>query len=261
MGKKARIRKEFKTLQKVEVKEHIESKIRGSNPFYRLWAKWQFWTYIFVFAAIIFYPFYNKLMEENKMNTDNFVVMHTTMGDITFELYKKDVPKTVDNFVKLSKQGFYDGLLFHRVIKSFMIQGGDPKGDGTGGPGYEFADEISDHKIVAGTVAMANSGPNTNGSQFFIVTENEQTHLDGKYNVFGKVISGLDIAVKISEVSTDSNDKPLQDVKINSIEIQSRKLAVTEEAASDGTSVNTNRSNASATTDGTTLPLSNTTGE
>lgn len=261
MGKKARLRKDKRVSEEKVIKEHIEAKVRSLNPFYLIWTKWQFWAYVVVIVLIILFPFYNKVTKERAMNKDNVAVFHTTMGDITVELYKTDAPNTVNNFVKLSSQGFYDGLLFHRVIKSFMIQGGDPKGDGTGGPGYQFDDEPTDHKIVAGTLAMANSGPNTNGSQFFIVTEQAQTHLDGKYNVFGKVLSGLDIAVKISEVAVDGNDKPIEDVKINSIEIQSRKLAATEEATSDSTSVNTVGSDASSTTDGTTLPLSNTTGE
>jgi cyclophilin family peptidyl-prolyl cis-trans isomerase len=142
------------------------------------------------------------------------------MGDISIELYAKDAPKTVENFEKLSKDKFYNGLLWHRVIKGFMIQGGDPKGDGTGGPGYQFEDEINDHKIVAGTVAMANSGPNTNGSQFFIVTEQPQPQLDGKHTVFGKVLTGMDIVRAIGEAPTNSDDKPLSDITINSIEIK-----------------------------------------
>lgn len=223
MGKNARIRKEKRVQEKKVVKEYIEARVKNANPFFKIWAKWQFWTYIAVLLLIVFFPFYNQLNKDRAMYKDNFAIFHTSMGDISVELYKDDAPNTVNNFVKLSKQGFYDGLLFHRVIKGFMIQGGDPKGDGTGGPGYTFADEINDHKIVAGTLAMANSGADTNGSQFFIVTEQSQSHLDGKHTVFGKVVSGLDLAVKISEVATDSNDKPLEDVKINSIEIQSNK--------------------------------------
>lgn len=224
MGKNARIRKQKITEQQKEIKALIKQKAEHSNPFYKIWAKWQFWVYVLAVALIIFNPFYNLMMKEYKMNSDNFAIFHTSMGDISVELYKQDAPNTVANFVKLSKQGFYNGLTFHRVIKGFMIQGGDPKGDGTGGPGYQFADEINSHKIVKGSLAMANAGANTNGSQFYIVTEEDQPSLDGKYTNFGQVVSGLDIAVKISEVATDSNDKPVDAVIINSIEIQSKKL-------------------------------------
>ncbi len=113
--------------------------------------------------------------------------MQTTEGPIVFELFDEDAPKTVENFRKLAGEGFYDGLTFHRVIKDFMIQGGCPQGTGTGGPGYTFEDEINPHKIVRGALAMANAGPNTNGSQFFIVTADACPWLDGKHTVFGQV--------------------------------------------------------------------------
>ena len=113
--------------------------------------------------------------------------MKTTEGAITFELFDEDAPKTVENFRKLAADGFYDGLIFHRIIKDFMIQGGCPQGTGTGGPGYTFEDEINPHKIVRGALAMANAGPNTNGSQFFIVTAKKCPWLDGKHTVFGQV--------------------------------------------------------------------------
>ena len=116
--------------------------------------------------------------------------MHTNHGAIQLELFDEDAPKTVDNFVKLSNDGYYDGLIFHRVIPDFMIQGGCPQGTGTGGPGYEFEDEINQNKIVRGALAMANAGPNTNGSQFFIVTIDAAPWLDGKHTVFGRVTSG-----------------------------------------------------------------------
>ncbi len=146
-------------------------------------------------------------------------ILHTSMGDITVEFFADDAPKTVSNFVKLSKKGFYDGLIFHRVIKEFMIQGGCPQGTGTGGPGYTFEDEFNDHKIVAGTLAMANSGPNTNGSQFFIVTESPQSHLDGKHTAFGQVEKGMDVVKKIAAVKTGPMDRPLEPVTIESVEI------------------------------------------
>ena len=145
--------------------------------------------------------------------------MHTNRGPIEIEFFDEDAPKTVDNFLKLSRDGFYDGLVFHRVIKDFMIQGGCPQGTGTGGPGYSFEDEFNDHKVVRGALAMANSGPNTNGSQFFIVTTPAAPWLDGKHTVFGKVTSGQDVAERISEVDRDGRDRPLEPVVIESLAI------------------------------------------
>ncbi|HEC67006.1 MAG TPA: peptidylprolyl isomerase [bacterium] len=131
--------------------------------------------------------------------TGKKVVMKTNKGTIEFELYGKESPLTVSSFIFLVKEKFYDTLTFHRVISGFMIQGGDPLGTGTGGPGYQFIDEINAHKVDVGSVAMANSGPSTNGSQFFIVTESAQPHLDGLHTVFGKVTSGMDIVLKIEQ--------------------------------------------------------------
>src|SRR2546421_8116833 len=145
--------------------------------------------------------------------------MQTTEGPIVFELFDEDAPKTVENFRKLTGEGFYDGLTFHRVIKDFMIQGGCPQGTGTGGPGYTFEDEINPHKIVRGALAMANAGPNTNGSQFFIVTAEACPWLDGKHTVFGRVTSGIEIADKIAELTSDGNDKPREDAVIERVEI------------------------------------------
>lgn len=185
----------------------------------------------------------------NKVTASDQAIIHTSMGDIEVQLYKNDTPKTVDNFAKLAQNGAYDNLTWHRVIKGFMIQGGDPSGDGTGGTsadGGYFADEINptslgltadqikplvekgyiydytlkSHKMDVGSLAMANSGPNTNGSQFFIVTEQAQPHLDGQHTVFGKVTKGLDIAVQISSVPVDENDKPTEPVLITSIEVK-----------------------------------------
>src|ERR687884_582321 len=135
--------------------------------------------------------------------------MKTSEGDIVLELFDEDAPKTVANFKKLASQGFYDGLIFHRVIPDFMIQGGDPQGTGTGGPGYTFEDEINQHKVVRGALAMANAGPNTNGSQFFIVTTPEAPWLDGKHTVFGRVTEGMDVVDKIEGTQTDGRDKPV----------------------------------------------------
>jgi cyclophilin family peptidyl-prolyl cis-trans isomerase len=145
--------------------------------------------------------------------------MHTTLGDITLELFDDDAPKTVENFKKLAGDGFYDGVIFHRVIPDFMIQGGDPKGTGSGGPGYTFEDEINSHKVVRGALAMANAGPNTNGSQFFIVTTASAPWLDGKHTVFGEVTGGMDAVDAIEGVPTGAGDRPVDPPKIESIEL------------------------------------------
>ncbi|HEY1537767.1 MAG TPA: peptidylprolyl isomerase [Solirubrobacteraceae bacterium] len=145
--------------------------------------------------------------------------MRTTEGVIVFELFDADAPKTVANFRKLASEGFYDGLSFHRIIKDFMAQGGCPQGTGTGGPGYQFEDEFNHHKVVRGALAMANAGPNTNGSQFFIVTADETPWLDGKHTVFGKVIEGEDVVERLNEVPTGGADRPITPVLISSIEL------------------------------------------
>ncbi len=145
--------------------------------------------------------------------------LHTNAGDITLEFFDADAPKTVENFRKLAGEGFYDGLSFHRVISDFMIQGGCPNGTGTGGPGYTFEDEFNDHKIVRGVIAMANAGPNTNGSQFFIVTRDSCEWLDGKHTVFGKVTSGYDVVEKIDGTPVDARDRPQEPQIIESVEL------------------------------------------
>src|SRR5207302_6027681 len=145
--------------------------------------------------------------------------MHTTQGTIALELFDEDAPKTVENFRKLAGEHFYDGIIFHRVIPDFMIQGGCPKGTGTGGPGYTFEDEFNQHKIVRGALAMANAGPNTNGSQFFIVTAPAAPWLDGKHTVFGRVTAGMEVIDAIEALPTDSGDRPLEPVVIESIEL------------------------------------------
>ncbi|HEV8152904.1 MAG TPA: peptidylprolyl isomerase [Solirubrobacteraceae bacterium] len=145
--------------------------------------------------------------------------MKTTEGDIVLELFDEDAPKTVANFKKLAGQGFYDGLIFHRVIQDFMIQGGCPQGTGTGGPGYTFEDEINQHKIVKGTLAMANAGPDTNGSQFFIVTADETPWLDGKHTAFGQVVDGMDVVERLGNAETDSRDRPVEPLGIQSVEL------------------------------------------
>jgi peptidyl-prolyl cis-trans isomerase B (cyclophilin B) len=145
--------------------------------------------------------------------------MLTTEGPIELELFDEDAPETVANFRKLAGDGFYDGLIFHRVIPDFMIQGGCPQGTGTGGPGYMFRDEINQHRVERGALAMANAGPNTNGSQFFIVTAQECPWLDGKHTVFGRVSAGMDVVDAIEAVETDSSDRPRQRVGIDAVEL------------------------------------------
>jgi peptidyl-prolyl cis-trans isomerase B (cyclophilin B) len=145
--------------------------------------------------------------------------LHTTAGSVTVELFDEDAPKTVENFRKLSEDGFYDGLIFHRVIPEFMIQGGCPEGTGTGGPGYTFEDEINQHKIVRGALAMANAGPDTNGSQFFIVTAEEAPWLDGKHTVFGRVTDGMDAVDAVESTQTDDADRPVGRQVIERVEL------------------------------------------
>ena len=146
-------------------------------------------------------------------------VMTTSEGTIELELFGDDAPKTVENFTKLAGEGYYDGLIFHRVIPDFMIQGGCPRGDGTGGPGYSFEDEFNDHPVARGYLAMANAGPNTNGSQFFIVTTDAAPWLDGKHTVFGRVTSGMDVVDRIAEQPRDARDKPSEDVTMERVEV------------------------------------------
>jgi cyclophilin family peptidyl-prolyl cis-trans isomerase len=145
--------------------------------------------------------------------------LQTSEGAIEVELYPNDAPKTVENFLKLSRDGFYEGVIFHRVIPDFMIQGGDPTGTGTGGPGYQFEDEFNQHRVARGALAMANAGPNTNGSQFFIVTAEATPWLDGKHTVFGKVTSGMDVVDRIAEADRDQNDRPRNPVTIDRVEL------------------------------------------
>jgi cyclophilin family peptidyl-prolyl cis-trans isomerase len=169
-------------------------------------------------------------MTETKIptGTNPHVILATTAGDIELELYADKAPETVKNFLKLAQSGFYDGTLFHRVIPNFMIQGGDPltKSEpknwaihGTGGPGYKFADEPNDVKLVRGVLAMANSGPNTNGSQFFIITAPATDWLQGKHTAFGKVVGGMEVVTKIENTKRNENDHPLADVKIEKVTV------------------------------------------
>jgi peptidyl-prolyl cis-trans isomerase B (cyclophilin B) len=145
--------------------------------------------------------------------------LHTNAGQITIEFFDSDAPKTVENFRKLAADGFYDGLTFHRVITDFMIQGGCPEGTGSGGPGYTFEDEFNDNKVVRGALAMANAGPNTNGSQFFIVTTGEAPWLDGKHTVFGQVTDGMDTVDAIERTPTGAGDRPVEPQVIERVEL------------------------------------------
>ena len=147
------------------------------------------------------------------------MTMTTSKGDIVFEMFDDDAPKTVGNMRELAEKGFYDGLTFHRIIRDFMIQGGCPKGTGTGGPGYQFEDEFNQHKIVRGALAMANSGPNTNGSQFFIVTTDAAPWLDGKHTVFGEVTAGMGVIDQIERLPTDGRDKPKEDARMEKVTV------------------------------------------
>lgn len=157
-------------------------------------------------------------------NTKNMITIKTNHGTIVFETYNQDAPNTVANFVKLAKSGFYNNLTFHRVIPGFMIQGGDPNGNGTGGPGYQFADELNPNTAsyqegyLKGVVAMANAGPNTNGSQFFIMTADYP--LQNDYTIFGKVVSGQEVVDKIANVPTDRNDRPLEPVVMIKVSVE-----------------------------------------
>jgi peptidyl-prolyl cis-trans isomerase B (cyclophilin B) len=145
--------------------------------------------------------------------------LHTSAGALQLELFDEDAPKTVSNFRKLASEGFYDGLIFHRIIRDFMIQGGCPEGSGSGGPGYTFEDEINDHKVVRGALAMANAGPNTNGSQFFIVTTAECPWLDGKHTVFGQIVDGIDVVDALEGAETDASDRPVTAQRIERVEL------------------------------------------
>lgn len=174
-------------------------------------------------------PGESTMLNRNQMDKPEMIIdqsqnytalMETNYGPITLELFAQDTPATVNNFVYLSQEGFYDGLSFHRIISDFMIQGGCPLGTGAGGPGYQFQDEESSQLLVEGSLAMANSGPNTNGSQFFIVTAQSTPWLDGKHTNFGRVIEGMEVVEQIASVQTGPNDQPLQPITIESISIQ-----------------------------------------
>lgn len=268
MGRKAKEKREKKDQLAKEKRDTFSFLEAQKNPWSRIWARLDFWVYIICFIAVIAFPF----VRPEAFSKNRYAILHTSMGDIKIVLYGDDAPKTVENFKKLADKGYYDDLLWHRVIKDFVIQTGDPNGDGTGGEsadggtfadeinadslgldeeivgstsavysqlstddqtkylnstvkayyeaqGYTYIDTVQSHKFEAGSVAMANYGPNTNGSQFFIVTDAAQPHLDGQHTVFGKVVAGLDIVQAISKVSVDENDKPVEPVYLKSVEI------------------------------------------
>ncbi|MDP3729546.1 MAG: peptidylprolyl isomerase [bacterium] len=186
-----------------------------------------------LFSGIFFGGFYwwqHRDIAAISGDTAGDVTIKTNMGDIVVELFSADAPKTVENFVTLARNSFYTNTKFHRIIPDFMIQGGDPNSkdmdwsdDGRGGPtgpGYPFADEINKHKLVRGALAMANSGPNTNGSQFFIVTKEATPWIDGNHTVFGRVVSGMDVVIAIERLPRDTNDHPLSDVVIVDIIVE-----------------------------------------
>jgi len=145
--------------------------------------------------------------------------LHTNHGAIAIELFDEDAPKTVENFLKLAGDGFYNGVVFHRIIPDFMIQGGDPTGTGTGGPGYTFEDEFNDHKVERGALAMANAGPNTNGSQFFVVSGQSGVRLPPQYSLFGKVVKGIDVVDTMEKVPTNHGDRPKEEIIISSVTV------------------------------------------
>jgi cyclophilin family peptidyl-prolyl cis-trans isomerase len=182
--------------------------------------------FIIVIVVISIWGVFYYEKSNNKEISKNFmhrITLETNFGKIEFETYDADAPKTVNNFISLANKGFYNGLTFHRVIKDFMIQGGDPNGDGTGGPGYQFEDELNPNTISykegyrRGVVAMANAGPNTNGSQFFIMLKD--TPLPHNYTIFGKVVLGQEVVDAIGNVETDSNDKPIKPVIIEKVTV------------------------------------------
>ena len=171
---------------------------------------------------------YSAFLEENSMQPEEhkqktIAVLHTSEGDITLELYADMTPKTVENFITLAEKGFYNNTVFHRVIKGFMIQGGDPKGDGTGGPGYTFPDEPFEGEYTRGTIAMANAGPNTNGSQFFIM--HADYPLPKNYVIFGRVAGGMEAVDKIASAPVITNafgepSKPVKPAVVDSVEVR-----------------------------------------
>jgi cyclophilin family peptidyl-prolyl cis-trans isomerase len=254
MGKRAQIKREKQLEADKRRRVEVELRRYEKQPWLKFWLRTDFWVYTLCLLLLIAFPFLKPSLDKARTanaypNAAQTATIKTQFGDIKMELYKADAPKTVANFSLLAKRGYYNGLTWHRVIKDFVIQGGDPKGDGSGGEsawggnfedeinprslglseetikqneaaGYKYNSNLQSHKMEVGSVAMANSGPNTNGSQFFIVTENAQAQLDGKYTVFGKVTSGMDVVRQIAAVEVDENSKPKEPVYINTVEVK-----------------------------------------
>lgn len=227
MGRQQKIKQQRKL-------EHEQEILRKKNLFLRLFSsrasKWILGSGIIaaaiVFAVLVILPKPEGDKNQNQAQ-ERIAVIETNKGVIKFKLFQDKAPKTSDNFVKLANEKFYDGIKFHRVIKDFMIQTGDPNSrdnnwndDGSGGPGYSFEDEINDYKLIRGRVAMANSGPNTNGSQFFIVTAESAPWLDGKHTVFGEVIEGMDVVDSIESEEVNANKHPLKDIVMEKVYIE-----------------------------------------
>jgi len=215
MGKKQREKKERK-LAELEIRRK-EFKNRSSDiDVTKILKSVAFYIYFICFVAIVAYPlFFQKYIPHGK-----YAILDTSLGEIKIELYRDKAPKTVDNFVDLARSGFYKNMIWHRVVKDFVIQTGDPTGTGTGGAGRQIDDEITDLDFISGTVGMANAGENTNDSQFFITTVDVQETLNGKYTSFARVVEGMDVATRISQVEIGEDEKPLSDVLLNDVEIR-----------------------------------------
>jgi cyclophilin family peptidyl-prolyl cis-trans isomerase len=215
MGKKQRERKERKLQELAERREEIESKSTSFEPI-KLLKSIPFYIYLLCALALLAYPFvYTKYIPHGK-----YAIIETSEGNIKVELRADKAPKTVANFQDLAKSGFYKNMIWHRVVKGFVIQTGDPTGTGTGGAGKQVNDEISDLNFTEGILGMANSGPNTNDSQFFITTADAQESLNGKYTSFGQVIEGMNVIKKIEAVQTDENEKPISSVFLKNVVIK-----------------------------------------
>jgi len=215
MGRKQRERKEKKLEELAKRQEEIKQK---ANYFdiKKFFCSPALYIYIICFLAIIAYPFiYDRYIPHGK-----YAILETSEGNIKVELRRDKAPKTVENFVDLAKSSFYQDMIWHRIVKEFVIQTGDPTGTGTGGAGRQIDDEISDLNFIAGTIGMANSGANTNDSQFFITTQDAGEYLDGKYTSFGRVVEGMGVVVKITETPVDEEERPKTAVYLNNIIIK-----------------------------------------
>jgi cyclophilin family peptidyl-prolyl cis-trans isomerase len=252
MGKRAQQKRQEKIEAENRRKDEISARLKEKQPWLYFWRRVDFWILTACFLLVIAFPFVNPYLSRVRSGANksgNLAVIKTSVGDIKVALYPNDAPKTVDNFIQLSKRGYYNNTTFHRVIRDFVIQGGDPKGDGTGGEsafgaaledeinprslglspeqitsleqeGYRYNYALNSHKLTPGVIAMANSGPNSNGSQFFIVTEKPQPHLDGKHTVFGEVTEGMDIVRLIASVEVGEGDKPKEPITVYTVEIR-----------------------------------------